>query len=235
MKTRSVLAAHPSLRSAQRRQLGLRSLVGFAASMVVVAVGAGEQPQGDGKAEPPPGKASEQTYRVRWLPGAKIVLDGRANEPAWAEAAVDKRFVFPWKQTPAPETEFRALCDGTNFYFTFRVQDADIVVLDQLRDEEDEVFEDRVEVYLSRDEQMKDYFCFEVDSRGRVFDYRGSYYRQSGYEVEVRGAGNQGRAAAQGLRDRGAHPAEEPGGAGISGFATGSEDPLRPVSGRIQP
>jgi hypothetical protein len=128
--------------------------------------------------EPLPGKASGQTYQVRWLPVAKIALDGRADEPAWKEAAVEKRFAFPWKQTPAPETEFRALCDGANLYFTFRVQDADIVALDRLRDEEEEVFEDRVEVYLSRDEKMKDYFCFEVDSCGRAFDYRGAYYRR---------------------------------------------------------
>ena len=89
-------------------------------------------------------------------------------------------------------------------YFNFRVQDPDIVVLDRLRDEEDEVFEDRVEVYLSLDDQMKDYFCFEVDSRGRIFDYRASFYRKldtkwnfpgleasaaplpNGYEVEAR-------------------------------------------------
>jgi hypothetical protein len=153
-------------------------LAGVAGWLLVLGAGAAESPPVGGKIEPSPGKASGQTYRVRWLPGAKIVLDGRANEPAWAEAAVDKRFGFPWKQARAPETEFRALCDGTNFYFTFRVQDADIVVLDRLRDEEDEVFEDRVEVYLSRDEQMKDYFCFEVDSRGRVFDYRASFYRR---------------------------------------------------------
>src|SRR5215471_16276202 len=61
---------------------------------------------------------------------------------------------------------------------TFHVEDADIVVLDKLRDEEDEVFEDRVEVYLSRDDEMKDYYCFEVDSRGRVFDYHASYFRK---------------------------------------------------------
>jgi hypothetical protein len=129
-------------------------------------------------ADPPPGKASDQTYLVRWLPGAKVVLDGRADEPAWKKAAADKRFTFPWKPARAPETEFRALCDGTNLFFMFRVEDPDIVVLDKLRDEEDEVFEDRVEVYLSRDDQMKDYYCFEVDSMGRAFDYRGSYYRR---------------------------------------------------------
>ena len=142
---------------------------GVVASLFMLAVGA---------AEPPPGKASDQTYQVRWVPGAKIVLDGRANEPAWKEAAVEKRFVFPWKPAPAPLTEFRALCEGTNLYFTFRVQDADIVALDRLRDEQDEVLEDRVEVYLSRDDRMTDYYCFEVDSRGRAFDYRGAYYRR---------------------------------------------------------
>ena len=123
-------------------------------------------------------KGSEQTYRVQWVPGANIVLDGRADEPVWSNAVLEKRFAFPWKQAPAPATEFRALCDETHFYFTFRAHDEDIVALERLRDEEDAVFEDRVEVYFGRDEQMKDYFCLEVDSRGRVFDYRASYPRQ---------------------------------------------------------
>ena len=162
-------AARSRLEPMKMREVWLAATGGVAAWLVVSAVNA---------AEPPPGKASEQTYRVRWLPGAQVVLDGRADEPAWKKAAVEKRFVFPWKQAPTPETEFRALCDATNLCFTFRVQDADIVVLDRLRDERDAVFEDRVEVYLCRDDQMKDYFCFEVDSRGRVFDYRGAYYRR---------------------------------------------------------
>ena len=122
--------------------------------------------------------ASRQTYRVHWLPNARIVLDGRADEPDWKRANTESHFVFPWKKAPAPATTFRALCDGANLYFTFHVEDADVFVLDKLRDEEDEVFEDRVEVYFSLDEQLKDYFCFEVDSRGRAFDYRATFYRR---------------------------------------------------------
>ncbi|MBI5396415.1 MAG: exo-alpha-sialidase [Verrucomicrobia bacterium] len=125
-----------------------------------------------------PRRLSEQTYRARWLPAATIKLDGKADEPAWAEAGVEKHFIFPWKKTEAPATEFPALCDGKHLYFTFRVHDEDIVALDKLRDEQDAMFEDRVELYFSRDEQMKDYYCAEVDSRGRAFDYRGAYYRQ---------------------------------------------------------
>lgn len=120
----------------------------------------------------------DQTYGVRYMPDVKIQLDGRADDRAWSRAAVEKHFVFPWKETAAPPTEFRALCDDHHLYFAFRVEDADIVVLDKLRDEEDSVFEDRVEMYFCRDERMQNYYCIEVDSRGRVFDYRGAYYRQ---------------------------------------------------------
>jgi hypothetical protein len=146
--------------------------------LMVLCVSLREPSRADGASEPEPGKPSEQTYQVRWLPGANIVLDGRADETAWKEAAVEKRFTFPWKKVPAPATEFRALCDGASFFFHFRVRDADIVVLDRLGDEGDAVFEDRAEMYLSRDDQMKDYYCFEVDSRGRAFDYHASFYRQ---------------------------------------------------------
>jgi hypothetical protein len=123
-------------------------------------------------------KGSDQTYRVMWIPGAKITLDGRADEAVWSKAVVETGFKFPWKKSPAPATEFRALCDETYLHFAFRMQDADIVTLERLRDEEDAVFEDRVEMYFSRDEEMKDYYCLEVDSRGRVFDYLASYPRR---------------------------------------------------------
>ncbi len=162
-----------------RKQAVLAANLAVVATLLVVAGVGAKEPAAVGRpTSPPPGKASGQAYRVRWLPGAKIALDGRAQERVWGKAAADKRFVFPWKQAKAPKTEFRALCDGTSLYFTFRVQDADIVVLDQLRDEQDQVFEDRVEVFLALDDQMKDYYCIEVDSRGRVYDYRGSYYRK---------------------------------------------------------
>ena len=125
-----------------------------------------------------PRRLSDKTYKVRRLPEAGIRLDGRDDDPAWSQAAVEKHFIFPWKQATAPPTEFRALWDDAYLYFTFRMEDADVVVLDKLRDEEDAVFEDRAEMYFSRDDRMQDYYCVEVDSRGRAFDYRGSYYRR---------------------------------------------------------
>lgn len=131
----------------------------------------------------PPGPASQYPpskaiYQVRFAPRQAIVIDGRADEPAWTQAKVLTDFRFPWKSTPAPATMFRALCDANWLYFTFQVHDDDIVVLDRLRDEEDAVFEDRCELYFGRDPLMKAYFCAEIDSRGRSFDYSGQYYRQ---------------------------------------------------------
>jgi len=162
-----------------KKQLALAAKrVGIAFLLVVAGAGAEESAVAGSPLSPPPGKPSRQTYRVRWRPGAQITLDGRADEPAWMQAVVNRRFALPWKRAKAPKTEFRALCDGMHLFFTFRVQDADTVVLDHLRDELDVVLEDRVEVFLGRDDQMQDYYCFEVDARGRVYDYRGSYYRR---------------------------------------------------------
>lgn len=121
----------------------------------------------------------------------RLVKDGESSE----RDCLEKGFLFPWKPAPAPATEFRALCDETYLYLTFRVQDDDIVALERLRDEQEAVFEDRVEIYFGRDEQMRDYFCLEVDSKGRAFDYRGSYPRQ--LEASWKFEGLETRAAAE--------------------------------------
>ena len=156
-------------------------------SVMALAVGAGCSSRPDGNAAPKPEPAyikpehkigSAQTYQVRYVSPGQIALDGRAEEPAWAQANLETHFVFPWRQLSAPATKFRALWDDEYFYFNFRITDADIVVLEDLQDPRDQVFEDRVEMYLCRDERMMDMYCVEIDSRGRVFDYHASYYRQ---------------------------------------------------------
>jgi len=131
-------------------------------------------------------------------PNVAITLDGRADEAAWAQANVERGFIFPWKTIPAPPTEFRAVCDERYLYFHFRVHDGDVVVLDQLRDEEDAVLEDRVELYFAADAELHDYYCVEIDSRGRVFDYRGRYYRQLDPKWNLQGIEAQGAPTPEG-------------------------------------
>ncbi|MCX8089678.1 MAG: carbohydrate-binding family 9-like protein [Verrucomicrobiae bacterium] len=159
--------------------------------------------------------ASDQTYAARWVPPGQIRVDGRADEPAWAQAAVENRFSFPWKAAPAPLTEFRALWDNEHLYFTFRVQDADIVALEHWRDELDSVFEDRVEIYLSRDGKMRDYYCAEIDSRGRVLDYRARFYRRFEMDWRFRGLETRATTHMHGYEVEGRIPLRELAGLGF--------------------
>lgn len=183
---------------------------------------------------------SEQTYRVRWIPAGRICVDGRADEPAWAMAEVEKRFAFPWEAAPAPPTEFRALWDDENLYFAFRVEDADIVVLDRWADEQDTVFEDRVEIYLSRDARMRDYFCAEIDPRGRVLDYRARFYRRFDFGWQFPGLQTAASATPNGYQVEGriqlraltvlGFPAVRPGASLLAGLYRAEFSPDR--SGR---
>lgn len=121
---------------------------------------------------------SGQAYAVRFLPAAVIRVDGRRDEPAWEKADVERGFCFPWRHEEAPATEFRAVCTDHHLAFMFRAHDDDIVVLDALREEEDVILEDRVEMLFAVDDRLGRYGCIEIDSRGRVFDYAGAYYRR---------------------------------------------------------
>ena len=177
---------------------------------------------------------SDAVYRVRHLPHAEVRIDGRLDEPEWSRANVERHFIFPWTKAEAPATEFLAFCDDKYLYFAFRAEDADIFVLDKLRDKEDAVFEDRVEMILSLDDQMKDYFCFEIDSRGRVFDYRASYYRQFDPKWKCRGLETAALPLAKGYAVEGRIPLATLVQMGFPRLAR-REDPLRTLSGRVQP
>jgi hypothetical protein len=132
-------------------------------------------------------RLSDKTYRAPLVADARITLDGRADEPVWAQAPPEKDFVFPWKAVPAPATEFRAVCDANALYFHYRVHDDDIVLAEPFTEELDAVLEDRVEFSLAPDDKLSDYFWFEVDSRGRVFDYRAAFYRRITPEWQLEG------------------------------------------------
>lgn len=158
------------------------------------------------------GAQPSKTYRVGH---GSIDVDGALDEVAWTEAVSETGFSFPWQEREAPATEFRALMDDTNFYFAFRVEDADIVI-DDGGDEEAVARGDRVELFFTLDPSLDDYVCFEIDPSGRVLDYRASYYRELDFEWDLpssssrrrsprpvmssRGASRMGRCASSGFR-----------------------------------
>ena len=166
-------------------------------------------------------RPSDRVYQVRYVPDAKLGLTGYGDDPAWSLANVERNFVFPWKtNVAAPLTEFHALCDDVFLYFCFRVEDADIVVLETLRNKLDILAEDRVELFFSRDCQMDDYYQLEIDSRGRVYDCHSSYYRQQDREWHWPGLETKAAMLANGYVVEGRMP--------LASFETLAFPPLRP-------
>ncbi len=125
-----------------------------------------------------PEKEERKTYGVRYLPGAAITLDGLGHHSSWKMAAVLSDFSFPWKPEPAPLTEFRGICDDSYFHFIFRVEDEDLVFMEDIQIERDIGRSDRVEFFFSTDPAMRNYYGLEIDPLGRVLDYQASYDRQ---------------------------------------------------------
>ena len=133
--------------------------------------------------------SSVKTYPVRSTDG-ELEVDGRLDEPAWADAELETDFTFPWQEREAPQTEFRALIDATHLYFAFRVEDSDIVIVIDIDDGDDEeavARGDRVELFFAPDASLDDYVCFEIDPTGRVLDYRAAYYREFDFEWDLPG------------------------------------------------
>ncbi len=119
-----------------------------------------------------------KTYEACYVPDAIIIPDGILAKPAWERANIETDFSFPWEERLVPRTEFRALFDASAFYFSFCVDDEDIVLVDSFRTKEDVVREDRVELFFALDRDLAQYFCLEIDPLGRVLDYRASHYRK---------------------------------------------------------
>lgn len=167
----------------------------FALPLVLITAVAAGEPAAT-QSQPASAPAGEvPTYRVTWLSEADIRIDGRLDEADWKHAAREERFTLPWSQHVPPRTRFEAICDEEQLCFAFSVKDPDLFVLDTLRDKQDIGFEDRVEIFLSRDDGMRDYICLEMDPRGRVMDYRAAYYRKTDMKWRCPGlkiAGRQG-------------------------------------------
>jgi hypothetical protein len=117
-------------------------------------------------------------YRAAPVKGTKIKVDGILDEEAWMKAVPETGFIFPWEDRAVPETEFRACHDKENFYFAFEIRDDELVCHDNVNSEEDLISEDRAEMYFTRDDELGQYYCFEIDAKGRILDYSASYYRK---------------------------------------------------------
>ncbi|GHT21650.1 hypothetical protein FACS189419_02870 [Planctomycetales bacterium] len=122
-------------------------------------------------------------YSVATIDDHRISLDGKDTESDWQRA---EKFSFtnPWNRDVSPKTALSLLKDSKNLYFFFDVKDDEIVLNSAHSKERDNENEDRVELFFSKDKEMKDYYCLEIDPKGRVLSYRGHYYRDLQFDWE---------------------------------------------------
>ncbi|OBU22114.1 carbohydrate-binding family 9-like protein [Photobacterium aquimaris] len=106
---------------------------------------------------------------------AKIapVIDGIAQDNEWKSAQALTDFTFPWRDTPAPATEFKAVWHADSLYFQYTVTDANVAIG---TDPERAILDsDRVEIFLAKDVQLSRYYTMEIDPKARVFSAEASY------------------------------------------------------------
>lgn len=88
----------------------------------------------------------------------------------------------PWSGL---DNDTRFCCHSTaeRFFFQFEVSDTTITVVTPFRNEMDVDPVDRVEVFFAQDAKLeKTYYCAEIDSYGRVMDYKAEFYRQFDFD-----------------------------------------------------
>jgi Carbohydrate family 9 binding domain-like len=125
-------------------------------------------------------------YNVRRIPDSTVPID-------WALADVLADFTFPWEETTAPETVFRALWDESHLYFRFDCVDEDLVLATGETLKDRVLGSDRVEIFFTPDLSLTPYYCFEMSPLGEALVYQARFYREvdwewncPGLEIEAR-------------------------------------------------
>lgn len=164
-----------------------------------------------------------KTYEIVYISSANIKIDGRADEPDWDKAEVLRDFSFPWTDAAAPATEFRAIADDENLYFSYKVTDPEVVLVEPFEKKTDAMGEDRIELVISQDPELKQYYSAEIDPLGRVFDFQASFYRQNNFVWQWPGLETLGRLTDYGYEIEGLAPLAMLDSLGIPSLLNGEE------------
>ncbi|MRT93469.1 carbohydrate-binding family 9-like protein [Ancylomarina sp. 16SWW S1-10-2] len=129
-------------------------------------------------------------YSVKQIVVNTHSFEGECMNPIWKHANVLGEFSFPWEDSKAPKTIFRALFDATYFYFRFDVEDENVLTFVKNNHKMEVVHSDRVEIFFRKNEKLDPYYCLEMDAKGRVLDYKTRYYRDFEYNWNWPGYNN---------------------------------------------
>jgi hypothetical protein len=100
------------------------------------------------------------------------------DDGSWNSASLLSDFTYPWEDESAPDMEFRALHDDQWLYCFFRVRDKNVLTYVKESTKEEVLLGDRVELFLSTDENLTSYYGIEIDPNARVYDYHAAHYRK---------------------------------------------------------
>lgn len=143
-------------------------------------------------------QTNTNNYNVAYR-NKSINLDGKLEDDVWSTLGeISGSFHYPWENKEAPMTQFKAYHDNTNFYFSFKVYDKDVVKDENFKDDESTVdMEDRVELFFAPttidkpvNYKLVPYYATEVDPLGRAHDYKIDYYRKFDSMFNFEGAKN---------------------------------------------
>jgi cellulose/xylan binding protein with CBM9 domain len=103
-----------------------------------------------------------------------VVVDGRLDEPAWRDATWSDRFVDiegPRRPAPPLETRVKLAWDDTALYVGASLEEPDLWATQTVRDTV--IFADNdFEMFLDPDGGTANYFEFEINAWGTVWDLR---------------------------------------------------------------
>ncbi len=140
-------------------------------------------------------------------------IDGNVDAEWDDIEATSDELAFPWDEKEAPATEFKGFVDDENFYFSFVVEDPEVVVEEEWNGEKTVDNEDRVEIFFAPgnvekpvDYELPTYYAIEVDPNGRVHDYSAIYYRHLDSTFTMEGLETAGEITDTGYSVEGSIP-----------------------------
>jgi len=107
-------------------------------------------------------------------------IDGKLDDPIWADCPVIENFVSTDLQPTKFPTEVRMAYDRRNLYVAFRCREpklAEMILLTRVRDGEAWA-DDSVELLLDLNYDKRSYFQYIFTAAGKVFDSAGRYNRK---------------------------------------------------------
>lgn len=110
----------------------------------------------------------------------KITIDGNGED--WGSTKpILEGLLAPWNGRVVDKTNIYICHDKQNLYFLYTVED-DTPICDDEPSEMSVVYSDRVEFFVSKDAQMKDYVCAEIDQTGKALGYTAKFHRDFDFD-----------------------------------------------------